>query len=110
MKAFISAVVGLTMLPTAFCRDMPGCAHIRVGAGVSELCQPVESGHRVYVVNEHKDKRVRVTVRRTATCHGLPWQRDDSYEIPAGGEKFIGCERYSDCGPVNFEIVGCEVL
>ena len=72
-------------------------------------------GHEVFVVNDIKDRQIRVTIRVTTK---MTTRKDDFngvedkvYKIPAGGETNIGCT-HSDFIPVAFhtyEIVGCEI-
>jgi hypothetical protein len=81
MKLFISAITALTLIPAAFCRDIPGCAHIRE----SRRCNRFNYGKLMMAVNERKDKQLRVTVHETGSCSDHAVNNYKTYTIAAGG-------------------------
>jgi hypothetical protein len=79
--------------------DLANCAHIRVAASG---CGRNSDLTEIYVDNMHKDRAVRVTVRK----HSPEGEDDTDYAIAEGGQLFIGCGG----GSTSFVVVGCEVL
>jgi hypothetical protein len=79
--------------------DLPNCARIRVA---SSGCGRNSGLTEVYVDNMHKDRAVRVTVRK----HSQEGDDDTDYAIAEGGKLFVGCEG----GGTSFAVVGCKVL
>ena len=107
-------VCGAVIVLLSSCHSMSplarsaGCAHLRNG----ERCGVSNSGVLVYAVNDHTDRRVRITVREHWQGGGQSGHTDLVHELHAGGEKQVGCTLGS-APPYyrsSFEIIGCEVL
>jgi hypothetical protein len=79
--------------------DLANCARIRVS---SSSCGRNSDLAEVYVDNMHKDRAVRVTVRK----HSQEGDDDTDYAIAEGGQLFVGCGG----GGTSFAVVGCKVL
>jgi hypothetical protein len=79
--------------------DLANCAKIRL---VSGGCEGNSGFTKVYVDNVHKNRAVRVTVRKQSQ----EGDDDIDYAIAEGGQLFVGCEG----GGTSFVVVGCEVL
>jgi hypothetical protein len=104
-----SALAVLTCCQSAFERqrleaetqsgDLANCAQIRVA---SSRCGRNSGLTEVYVDNMHKDRTVRVTVRK----HSQEGDDETDYAIAEGGQLFVGCGG----GGTSFTVVGCEVL
>ena len=79
--------------------DLANCAQIReVQGGCGKNVTLTE----VYVDNMHKNRTVRVTVRK----HSQEGDEDTDYAIAGGGQLFIGC----GSSGTSFDVVGCKVL
>ncbi len=103
------SILVLTLSP-ASADDFKGPAHLRDGA----KCGMGVGAHEVFVVNDLKDKKVKVTIHismRTQGPHGVFYGEDKKvYDLPPGGETKIGCTR-GNFIPVCFytyEIIDCE--
>jgi hypothetical protein len=79
--------------------DLANCARVREE---SSGCGKNSSLAEVYIDNMHKDRAVRVTVRK----HSQEGDDDTEYAIAEGGQLFVGC---GGAG-TTFAVVGCEVL
>ena len=64
--------------------DLANCARIRVS---SSSCGRNSGFTEVYVDNMHKDRAVRVTVRK----HSQEGDDDTDYAVAEGGQLFVGC-------------------
>jgi hypothetical protein len=79
--------------------DLANCARVRVESGG---CRKNSGLAEVYIDNVHKDRAVRVTVRK----HSQEGDDDTDYAIAEGGQLFVGCGGDG----TSFAVVGCEVL
>ena len=109
MKLFFCGILLLALgLASANAGEFDGRVHLRDG----DKCGL--GGHAVLLVNDLKDKKVRVTIHismKTQTQHGVIKGEDKKvFDIPPGGETKIGCSQ-GNFIPVCFytyEIVSCE--
>lgn len=76
-----------------------------------DKCGFAKSGERIKVVNNLKNKRVRVTVS-FGSRYKFDWvYKDKIYVLYAGESKYIGCSRGGmGDGDFSYNIVGCEIL
>jgi hypothetical protein len=79
--------------------DLANCARIRE---VSDNCGRRSGSTSYYVDNMHKNRTVRVTVRK----HSQEGDEDTDYAIAEGGQLFLGCGSIG----TSFAVVGCQVL
>jgi hypothetical protein len=79
--------------------ELANCARIREVQGG---CGKNTTLTEVYVDNMHKNRTVRVTVRK----HSQEGDDDTDYAIAEGGQLFLGC----GSAGTSFAVVGCEVL
>jgi hypothetical protein len=95
----VAALINGFVVAYAQSDELANCARIRE---VSGGCGRNSSLTEVYVENMHKNRTVRVTVRK----HSQEGDEDTDYAIAEGGQLFIGCGG----GGTSFAVVGCKVL
>jgi hypothetical protein len=89
---------------------LPPCATVRMHSDHCNVGSDHMGGSTYYLSNNYRDKRVRVTFRKSWRCDGKVYDEDEVVELPAGGQKSVGCNyKTAKCNWRGW-IVDCEVI
>ena len=107
MKTALALLVALANISTSNAGNIHGCAHLSYEGSCGQSGQ----GQNCFIVNEHKDKAIQVTISKEYQDGNGDHVSQKVYPVPAGGKTMVGCTRgFPFDGVVfNYAILGCEV-